>query len=726
MKKGNFKEKIPDMKTVFGIFKNDLKEIKSNKILLIVLVGLMIIPSLYAWFNIKAFWDPYGNTKFLKVAIVNLDEGTDFKGQRMDLGSKVVENLKEKPVLDWQFVSPSNAKKGLDSGEYYAIIELPPEFSKDILSFTEKDVRKAKINYTVNEKTNAIAPKITDKGANTIQQNISQSLIETISNVTIGTLGGVSNTLGDINPKLDSMKASLNRLDKQLDNAKNIANVGGRSISDVQRILDDNKNNLPRIKRTLEDTKDNLRDINSSLNVINNSFKDLSPSIKQDIENVTGLIGQSSDLSKELANNINNVGDDTIVILNKIHSKNLTAINILGSVIKVLNKINVLNSAIINIPLNSLNEYLSLITDMDRLVLDSISLIESGGRLSQDTVSKLSSYGDLLSRKAVTILSDFDENIKEPLNRISNNGSNISESISKLVSDNSGIYYNIDSLLNNAASINTGFKSVTSVTSNSIDLMKAQIRDSIDNIEKLQNNKEFKEFSEVIKSNIANRVDFLKEPIEINEKKIYKIENYGSAMTPFYSILAAWVGCLILISVLSTSTKGDYRAIDEYFGRMLLFMSMALVQSLIISLGNFFILGVTAKHPVMFTLLMLYCSMVFVTIVYSMVSIFGTVGKGIGIFLLVIQIGGSGGTFPVQMTPTFFRAINSIIPFTYGIEACREAIGGIYWPNLYKDLIALFIFMVITILFSAMFKGKINKAGEPLKHMFNDSSLIGH
>lgn len=254
--------------------------------------------------------------------------------------------------------------------------------------------------------------------------------------------------------------------------------------------------------------------------------------------------------------------------------------------------------------------------------------------------------------------------------------------------------------------------------------MRGQVSDSIKMIDEIQNNKDLKAFNNVIKSNILERADFIKNPVEIKEEKMYKVANYGSSMAPFYSVLAAWVGVIILSTILSTEPSKEYRSIDRYFGRLSFFLILSIIQSMIISTGDLFILGVTAKEPVLFILILMLCSMAFCVLIFTLVSCFNTLGKGIAMFLLVIQIGGSGGTFPVQMTPTFFRTINSVIPFTYGINACREAIGGVYMPNLVNDIGALLVFALIPLVFGVMFKEKINDRMEPLSEKFEKSFLI--
>ena len=724
--KRNFDKYIPDWKYVFSKFIEDLKEIKNNIPVLVIIIGLLVIPSLYAWFNIKAFWDPYGNTKYLKIAVVNHDKGYSFKNQDIDLGEKVINTLKENDSLDWQFVNMSRAEKGILSGEYFAIIEIPETFSKDMLSVTKENVKKAKINYTVNEKTNAIAPKITDKGASTIQENISKTFIESVAKTSIYSMGGISNTLGDVNPKLEEMKSTLKKLDTQLSNTKKLTDSGVKGITEIQKTLDNNKSMLPMIKQSVDDSKKLSNDISSTLRDANSNFNNLSPTIKKDIDSMSNLIMQSTDMIESLSGDMSLVASDSIVILKNSRSKIDTAMKINDSIIKVIKRINIINLPLLNNAIENLESYQSSMNNLDRMLSDTITLMNNGQRVSDVAISNMKSISNELNRRSVQLLSSFDENIKQPIEKITSGSAKITDDINSILGKTDNIYPNINSLINSANNINTGLKTTISVTSSSIDVLQGQIRDAIDAIDAIQNNENYKDFNNVIKSNIMDRVDFFKTPVEINAKKIYKIENYGSAMTPFYSILASWVGGLILISILSTNLGNKDRAIDEYFSKYFLFILLAIIQAMIISFGDFLILGVTAKHPWIFTATLIYCSIVFVTIIYSIVSIFGTVGKGIGVFLLVIQIGGSGGTFPVEMTPSFFRAINSLVPFTYGIEACRETVGGIYMPNLIKDYVILFIMMLVALVFAIFLKEPINRLSKPLKKIFENSFIIGH
>ena len=721
------KEKyLLDPKVVFNIYKRDLMEILRNTAVLVIIAGLTLVPSLYAWFNIKAFWDPYGNAKYLKVAIVNQDEGTEYKYQDLKLGDKVVQNLKENTALDWQFVTKKRAENGLKSGEYYAIILIPKNFSKDLVSVTQENVTKATIDYTVNEKLNAIAPKITDKGAGTIQQKINDALVETVSKVSLSALGGVANVMGDMDPKLEKMKKTLSRLDQQLDNLDSLSRTGDKTLNDLGKTLDESKKSMPNIKSTINDSKKLSSDIKNTLNDANTSFNNVIPDMKKDLELTSDLLGQTADLANTISSKGNVVNEDATALMLRMKSKTVSSINMLEGMVDVLTSINRRNSAALNVTISSLNEMIRTLEDLNNTTSDSLRLLESGHDLSSDVLNKMVNLSDSLNRRSDDLLSDFDTRISNPVNKIHKSSVNVTSDLNRIMDDANRIYPSINSLLSDATSVTNTLKTTTSITQDSIKLLKEQVKDAIENIDEIQNNKDFKHFNDVVKSNILDRVDFLKDPVSLKENKIYTIANYGSAMAPFYSVLAAWVGGLVLVAVLSTKVRGKNRAVDEYFGRLMLFLTLSILQSIIITLGDFFILGVTAKHAFLFGAILVFCSIVFTVIIYSLVSMFGTVGKGICVFLLVIQIGGSGGTFPIQMTPDFFKAINSIIPFTYGIDACREAIGGIYMPNLVHDIRALLIFMIIPLVASILFKGPINRLGHPMNKMFNNSFLIGH
>ena len=240
------------------------------------------------------------------------------------------------------------------------------------------------------------------------------------------------------------------------------------------------------------------------------------------------------------------------------------------------------------------------------------------------------------------------------------------------------------------------------------------------------NSEEMGELITFLKNDIVTQANFLKEPVKLVTNSLYPTKNYGSAMTPFYTVLSLWVGVLLLTSLLTTEVHGDYKPYEVYFGRGFTFLTIALLQALIVSLGDLYILGVTVTNPIIFVLLSLLTSLVFTFIVYSLVSVLGNVGKALAVVLLVIQVAGSGGTFPIQVTPKFFQNVNPFLPFTYSIGALREAVAGIYQPNLNKDIGVLLIFLILSIILNVVLKGPINKILSKFTHKMGESRLTEH
>lgn len=715
---------MPDPSKVHEILYKDCQEVMKNRLITIIVVALMIFPSLYAWFNIEAFWDPYGNTKNLSVAIVNQDKDYEFKNQKLNFGNDIVKNLKENRSLDWNFVNSKTAMEGLNTGRYYAILTIPKDFTKSLMSVTQVDVRKARIIYTTNEKTNAIAEKITDQGANKLQAKISNHLIQVISKTSLGAMGGISNMTDDITPKLTEMKKSLQRLDAQLVNSKKLAENNKNMIGDLDKSLASSKASLDAIKRTMNGAKKINDDIGSMATDATSGIQNSSASLKSALRDVSRILESSVNLAQSL----NSIGDkgaqQAVISIGNIKDKIDQAAIRVNNISQVLNDINVVNSNVLNNAVTRLNNEYRSLTDASSRLAGIIDQVNSTSSLTYSQVQDIVNIVADSNKGINDIISDFDDLVTRPLNRVNGNVSTITGDIRSMVDSTGQLYPSVNNFINTASTLNGRVGSSITILESSIDILRGQVSDSIKMIDEIQNNKDLKAFNNVIKSNILERADFIKNPVEIKEEKLYKMANYGSSMAPFYSVLAAWVGVIILSTILSTEPSKQYRSIDRYLGRLSFFLILSLIQSIIISTGDLLLLGVTAKEPVLFILILMLCSIAFCILIFTLVSCFKTLGKGIAMFLLVIQIGGSGGTFPVQMTPTFFRTINSVIPFTYGINACREAIGGVYMQNLLGDIGALLLFAIIPLIFGIMFKEDINDLLEPLSEKFEKSFLM--
>ena len=324
------------------------------------------------------------------------------------------------------------------------------------------------------------------------------------------------------------------------------------------------------------------------------------------------------------------------------------------------------------------------------------------------------------------LLNNFDTKIVNQLNNIFDKGITVSSDVITLLKTAEDKLPQVNDLLNTVTDFSGDANQAIAYIREKMPEAKSALNNLISTLSKVDNSKEMTDLINFLKNDVVTESNFIKEPVELVKNQLYSVENYGSAMTPFYTVLSLWVGMLILTSILTTEVHGDYRPYEVYFGRGLTFLLITLLQALVVSLGDLYILGVIPTNPGLFVCISLLISLVFTFIVYSLVSVFGNIGKALSIILLVIQVAGSGGTFPIQVTPRFFQIVNPFLPFTYGIGALRETIGGIYQRNLINDILALVVFLLIFILLGVVLKKPINKITHKFTEKVRGSRLMEH
>lgn len=715
------------MKNIIEIFKEDIKDTISNKAVLIVVIALAILPSLYAWFNIKASWDPYGNTSNIKVAVVNNDKGTTLLDKQFNMGDKLIEELKANKSLGWQFVNTKEASNGVETGKYYAYIEIPKDFSKDITSVLGKDVHKAKINYTVNEKINAIAPKITDKGASTIQLNVNQTVVKIASEAVFEVMNELGISLEENLPMLSKVENSLIEVQGKFDKIDEILNTATDASSQVTDIVKLLQEDMPLIESTLQNSIGLSGDVKNFLNNTQSSMNDIAPMIKNDLQIINDVSSSAVNGMEDLINAIQNGYENAPQLIENLQKKIDNLSSTAATLEEFLTKLDKI------MPGTSLGSTIESIKDVNNK-LNSISgnlntikeQINNGQTPSLDKLNSILTVFKDVNGITGELLSNFDSKISKPLNEIFNKGMAVSDDVITLLEKAEDKLPKVNNILDTALNF-------TGNTDEAIAYIKTKMPEAKTALDKLvnamavvNNSEEMEDLVKFLKNDIVKHSNFLEEPVVVESKSLYPMENYGSAMTPFYTVLSLWVGVLLLTSLLSTEVHGKYKPYEVYFGRGLTFLSIALIQGLIVSSGDILLLGVTASNPILFVGLSVFISMVFTFIVYSLVSVLGNIGKSIAVVLLVIQVAGSGGTFPIQVTPHFFQVVNPFLPFTYGIGALRETIAGIYKPNLIMDISILLIFLVSSIVLNVILKGPMNKILRKFTDRFAEGRISEH
>ena len=707
------------MKNAFRIFKNDIKNIFKNYAALIVVIALCILPSLYAWFNIKASWDPYAESGIsnIKIGVVNKDLGATLNNKEINLGDRVVKELKGNTQMGWQFVSEEESIKNVKEGKYYAMITIPENFSKSLTSILTKDVQKGEIIYTVNEKINAIAPKITVKGANAIQEKVSKAVVETASDAIFGIGKELGTELENQLPRLNNIYNQLLEVKSQFGNINDVVNLAGDGAYKLKTLISDIQKNIPLINKTLENSQNLGSNLESFLTTSKNNLNNIAPVIKNDIKII-------NEISNEVSKNLN-------ALISAINSGSEYAPQIVDSILEKLSSLNTSTESLINI-LKTMNKFnpgkfddiLEALANVQGAIDKAINVLNTvkdslanGGTPDLSLLNNVIAFTNDVSNITNNLYNNFDENITNKINSIFDDAYNVASNVVTVLKEAQNKLPQVTDIMNTVyEGADKGIEGIDFVKSK-LPEAENMLNELVSKIGSINDSEDINGIIDFLKTDVSVRSDFLANPVNIIENTLFPMGNYGTGMTPFYTVLSLWVGLLLLSSMLSVDAKGEYSASAQYFGKMMLFMSIAIIQAIIVALGDLYLLKIYCVNPGLFVLGSVFTSVIFTIILYSLCSVFGNVGKVLGIVLLVIQIGGSGGTFPIQLTPKFFQTINPFLPFTYAISFAREAIGGVVQSVLIKDIVVLLIYGAIFILISLFLKKPINK----LLHGFTES-----
>lgn len=561
------------MKNIIKVFLNDCKHIGRNVVALVVVMGLAVLPSLYAWFNILSNWDPYGpeSTSNIKVAVAYDDTGINISGMDINISTNIVEALKTNDTIGWVFTdSTDEAIEGVWSGDYYAALIMPADFSKDMVSFLADNMTHPEIIYYTNQKKNAIAPKITDKAKTAVQQQVNATFISTLTEAIMKS-ADVADNIGD-----------KNKADSTLESGSDSMN---NSLIDILIAK--------------------FQVINTQVVTFDNVLSALS--------NIITTAQTSADTAKGISPDISGTFEGERAILNELN--------------KTIGQSSLIDSSLFS----------TISHDIDAVsgYMNSISSIYNDMGYNIDDFNKsISQMGESISNTLVMV-----RNIEDNLNETTN----------KLVEfKNSGVY----SLLQTAISFNTD-----------------------------------------------ELASFISAPVAITTEDLYPITNYGSAMSPFYSVLSIWVGALILVAIIHVKVHPfdgtKVNSVEAFFGRYITFFLIGQAQALLITLGDLFFIGIQCIHPFKFWFAAAFTSFVFTMITYSLTVAFENVGEAAAVVIMVIQVAGAGGTFPIQCLPAIYQAIYKYLPFTYAMDALRECVGGTYSWYYWKCILALLVYVGI-------------------------------
>ena len=726
------------MKNIFLILKNDLMKIQKNVIAMIVIMGITVIPTLYAWFNISASWDPYGNTGELKLAVASDDEG--YTGElitvKINMGDQILSSLHKNKQFNWVFTDSKTAQKGVKSGKYYAAIVIPEDFSQKMMSVFSSEAEHPDLTYYENEKENAIAPIITGKGATAVQKQINETFIETIAQTALDAFQIVSSAAQEAGD--DSM------VDHLIDNLNQMGTDLGSAAGTVQSLSDMTDSAITMLNTTTEFLQESGSGTKSSVSSLENS----------DLSSLTSLVsGTTKTISDALTQNASfytAVSDAVDKALDSYNSDAQAASNALTSVSSrvqtVIDEYTKLSDAltaianehpeltILNAAVTSINQKIQLAIDRQTAIRDKINAAAEALPAATANASELKSELDTLIAQATSSVTEvkttYENNVKGNLDSLSANLDSTTGSISSMLGDLDKSIQNIAGVTGSASDGLTGLQKTLSNSASLLNEASGKLTSLAATLSS-EDSKDLSAVTNLLSEDPETIASFLSSPVKLDEKKIYPIENYGSAMAPFYSTLAIWVGAVVMAAMLKVtvadSTKKKLfhpKEYQLYIGRILLLIIIGFMQSALICLGDLFFLGIQCKHPVMFVLTGMFTSFVYVNLIYALTVSFGDIGKAIAVVLMVMQVAGSGGTFPIQCAPKFFQVVYPLLPFTHSMNAMRECIAGFYGTTYATELGKLAIFLVPSLLLGLLLRKPIIRMNDAFMEKLESTHLI--
>lgn len=693
------------MKQIWHIFKRDVQRLCQNRFALIVTIGIIIIPSLYAWFNIGANYDPYSNTKDIRVAVSNEDKGTrsTVTGE-LNAGDEIIKNLKENDQLGWTFVDKDKAVEGVKSGKYYAAIIIPDDFSVRLTDFLSGKIEKSEIVYYVNEKKNAIAPKITDTGAQTLEEEIRNTFsavaAESVSKVMTASASGIAGKLtqtsADINTAINTTRDSLDTYQALLDRFKGTISTGKDSIGTGKATLDILKAAAATGQEGLENTQTHLSQSRESIGKF-------SGSLTNTLNQGQSVLGQ---INGTAASQLGNLEAQALQIGAGVESSIASAKEMLAVNQEIVDALKKINADHPSPELEKLIQSLETEIANQQKILDSLN---AGNDSVKKMITQTSETRKSLNQIATDggealkgVNTSFQQNLMPQVNQtldsfavLSGKTSGILAGVTPAADQLQGILDDLDAALTASA------EALDSTQNAMIDLTGQLGRVSTD-LNAIKNSKLYQNFLSTTGIQPEQVADFMESPVDIETEKVYPVANYGSALAPFYTNLAIWVGGIVLIAIFKLEVDEDEAVRDltptqAYFGRWLLYIAVGLLQGLVVCLGDLFIMKIQCVNPAAFIFAGLLASFVFVNLIYALSTTFKHIGKAICVILVILQIPGSAGTYPIEMTPSFFQAVHPLLPFTYGINAMRETVAGIYGAHYTYDLLHLLIFVPVAL-----------------------------
>lgn len=704
------------MRNIWRLFSYDIKHLFCNVITIVIVLGLVFLPSIFTWYNVIACWDVFDNTGNLKVAVANNDAGyeSDLIAININVGDTVESTLRENDQLDWVFTTEEDAIDGAKSGKYYAAVVIPEDFSRDMFSFYSDDTEHAQIIYYTNEKKNAVAPRVTDQGADQVSAQINQAFAETLSDVilaladSVGSYADSNDAGGQITQLSNTISAAGDEMSTTagvLDAYASLVETSQQLVDSSSTLLSDAKSAAKSAASAAEDGKAGASTIASALTTATNSLSNAIEGSANSFSNVSDAVDKAyasiDSLSAQSADDLYAQADDV--------QKRIDAYGELKSALEAMRDRFQLedpenNTAIVvafDLAIDQVRILMDTLPDLKDALNDAAEAVKAGDASANDKRDEVRSEISKARFAVDELKTKYNNDLKPTLAEVTNSVSNTVDRLSTSVTtlDNVG-----SELQGTANSVSGKLSDAHSQIQSHADELRASA-------EKLQNlataindaivSGSTEQLKELIGSDPETLASAISAPVGVERVAVFPVDNFGSAMAPLYTTLALWVGALLtmvlinpVVSQTAQQRLTNPRSWQLFFGRYGVVAVVAFMQSTVLALGNAFFLGVQVSDYLLFFITYWAAGFVFSFIVYTLVSLFANLGKALAVLLLIVYVTGGGGSFPLQLLPDFFQNISPFLPATHVINCMRSSMMGVYQNDFWVELACLLSFLV--------------------------------
>ena len=689
------------MKNVFRLAADDIKRLFSSTITVIIVLGLVLLPSLFTWYNVLACWDVFNNTGNLKVAVANTDEGyqSELVPLRVNIGEQVVSALRANDQMDWEFTSEEEAIEGVKAGRYYAAVVIPTSFSADMMTFYSDDMQHASITYYSNEKKNAIAPKVTGQGADAIAAQVNQTFAQTLTEVTLGISSALLDYMddADVSGALQKLAVNLGDVGDDMAQGAQAVRLYAQLVGSTRVLIDGSGGLLSQAGELAGAASDSVASAQAAATEIPGTLDEATDALSQALsESASDFDGVSQALDEAFDSALSTSAtsaDSLRTLADSVDARIASYQDVASRLQAALPSVPQEAQPALQALVDQLNASVSLQEHLRDSLSDAAATLEAGGADAQAKRDEAKSLAEQARDSLQQAQATYDDTVSPTLEQLSDKLGSVLSSLPGVVSllESAG-----SDLSASAGSVSQRMEEVEEALAASADELDSQASDmkelSAAMADALSRG-DSSALREVLASDPASLAQELSAPIQLERHAVYPVQNFGSVMAPLYTTLALWIGALLIMVALKMSpcerSLGELdnpSAAQLFAGRFLTVSALSLLQSTCMGLGCVLFLGVQADNVALYFVCLWVSGLVFAFIIYTLVATFGNFGKALSVMLLIVQVSGGGGSYPLALLPEFFQAVSPFLPITHAVNAMRAAMFGVYQGDFWMEL----------------------------------------